>query len=91
MSRRARVAVWFWIAGGVVAWNLTFDFLMTRGVKEYLYRQAEHDAGFGPRVTIDEIMRETIADGVVVATGVGLAVTGAGLATIACLRRDQQS
>lgn len=86
MTRRVRLAVAFWIAAGVVAWNATFDLLVTRGVKEYLYRRAAYDAGQGPKISIDEVMVRTVDDGVKVASAVAALVTGAGLATIAALR-----
>lgn len=87
MSGTVRRLVWLWLAAGVVAWNLTFDLLVTRGVKHYLYLNAEHHAGFGPPVSVDEVMATTVRDGVVAATVVGLGTIAAGLVTMWLVRK----
>jgi hypothetical protein len=46
----------------LVVWNGIFDLLVTRGVKEYLYRHAEHELGRGRAVTMNQIMGQTVAD-----------------------------
>lgn len=64
----------------IVVWNGFFDILVTRGVKEYLYRAAEHELGRGPAVTMDRIMAQTVGDASVTASLWALLVGGAGLA-----------
>jgi hypothetical protein len=81
--------VLLWVFVAAVVWNGIFDILVTRGVKEYLYRQADHELGRGPVVTMREIMDETVQDAVVTASLWALFVGGAGLATLyACGRRE---
>ena len=92
---RTRVLFWFWVVVGVITWNATFDLLVSRGVKEYLYRSAAYEARLGPPVTMDEIMQPTIRDGAVTASIAAGLVTLAGWATIALLvgktaRRDRE-
>jgi hypothetical protein len=83
-----RWLVGLWLALGVVVWNGIFDLLLTRGVKEYLFRQAAHDLGRGERFTMRQIMDETIADAVVTASLWALAVAGAGLLTVVLCTRS---
>ena len=40
----------------VVVWNGLYDLRITLGVRDYLMKQALHDAGRGPAVTIAEAM-----------------------------------
>jgi hypothetical protein len=77
-----------WIGIGVVVWNGFFDLLMTRGVKEYLYRQAEHELGRGKPVTMREIMNETRADAAVKASIWAVLVAGAGVLTVILCTRS---
>jgi hypothetical protein len=81
-ARRRLLAAAFWIGAGLVAWNGVFDLLVSRGVKEYLYRQALHRLAEGPPVSMAAIMEQTVRDAWPVATGWALALTLAGLATI---------
>ncbi|MGH9313773.1 MAG: hypothetical protein ACRD1S_11330 [Vicinamibacterales bacterium] len=84
--RRALLALW--IVVGVVVWNGVFDVLMTRGVKEYLYRQAAHELGRGERFTMREIMDQTIADAAVKASIWAGLVAGAGVLTVILCTRS---
>ena len=77
-----RLLLIVWIGLGVVVWNGVFDLLMTRGVKEYLYRQAAHELGRGERVTMREIMDETMTDAAVKASIWAVLVAGAGILTV---------
>jgi hypothetical protein len=87
IGRRALVIVWLGI--GVVVWNGVFDVLMTRGVKEYLYRQAAHELGRdGERVTMREIMNETMADAAVRASIWAVLLSGAGILTVILCTRS---
>lgn len=72
----------------VVVWNGIFDILVTRGVKEYLYRSAEHELGRGPAVTMNQIMGQTVADAAVTASLWALFVGGAGLAILLARREE---
>jgi hypothetical protein len=83
-----RWLVGLWLAIGVVVWNGIFDLLLTRGVKEYLFRQAAHDLGRGERFTMRQIMDQTIADAVLTASFWALAIAGAGLLTVALCTRS---
>jgi hypothetical protein len=74
-----RLLVLLWVVLAVAIWNGVFDLLVTRGVKEYLYRSAEHARGRGPEVTMDVIMAQTIRDGVVTASAWALLIGTAGL------------
>jgi hypothetical protein len=80
IGRRALVIVWLGI--GVVVWNGVFDVLMTRGVKEYLYRQAAHELGRGEPFTMRQIMGETMTDAAVKASIWAVLLSGAGLLTV---------
>jgi hypothetical protein len=76
-----------WLLVAAVVWNGVFDILVTRGVKEYLYRQADYELGRGPAVSMPEIMDETVDDAVVTASLWALFVGGAGLVTVYAVRR----
>lgn len=86
IGRRAFVIVWIGI--GVVVWNGVFDLFMTRGVKEYLYRQAQHELGRGEQVTMRQIMDETRADAAVKASIWAVLVAGAGVLTVILCTRS---
>jgi hypothetical protein len=78
-------ARWFaalWIGLAVVVWLGMFDVLISRGVKEYLYRAADHDLGRGPAVTMPEIMGQTIHDAVIDCSLWAVLIGGAGLWTV---------
>ncbi|HXH07839.1 MAG TPA: hypothetical protein VNI83_14740 [Vicinamibacterales bacterium] len=81
MSWRARL-VWLWIIVGVAVWNLVFDLLVSRGVKEYLRWQAEHELGRRGPVDLRALMDRTAADAALAATFWALLVVSAGLLTI---------
>ena len=50
--RRAALGVWRVFA--VAVWNGIFDFLVSRGEREYLWAQARADAGQGPPVVLHD-------------------------------------
>jgi hypothetical protein len=85
---RRRIFIIVWIGIGVVVWNGVFDLFMTRGAKEYLYREAAHELGRGEPVTMREIMNETTADAAVKASIWALLVAGAGLLTVILCTRS---
>lgn len=76
---------WFtvmWLILAAVVWLGMFDVLISRGVKEYLYRTAEHELGRGPAVTMPEIMGQTIRGAAIDSSIWALLVGGAGLVTV---------
>lgn len=84
-QRRPRAQRWLmvlWIGLAAAVWLGMFDVLISRGVKEYLYRTAEHELNRGPEVTMPEIMGGTIRDAVVDSSIWALLVGGAGLVTV---------
>lgn len=86
MTARA-LAVALWVVLSIALWNGVFDILVTRGVKEYLYRHAEHALGRGPEITMDVIMGQTIRDAAIVASGWTLVIGAAGIYTALCRPR----
>ena len=83
--RARRWAIAFWLAMAIVVWNGLYDLRITLGVREYLMKQALHEAGRGPAITISDAMHETVRDAVKVATLWGGIILGAGLATVRLL------
>ena len=81
-ARARRLAIALWLAMAVVVWNGLYDLRITLGVRDYLMKQALHDAGRGPQVTISDAMHETVRDAVRVASLWGVIILAAGLATV---------
>jgi hypothetical protein len=82
LSLTERIGVAIWLAMAVVVWNGIYDVLLTRGVKEYLFRWALHEAGRGPRIPMSQIMEVTVRDAVWVSTLWASVLLLAGLVTI---------
>ena len=53
---------------GVALWNALFEMMVVRGVKEYLFRAALHDAGRRPFTPIAAVMDPAIYNATWVAT-----------------------
>jgi hypothetical protein len=87
LARGRRLAIALWIAMAVVVWNGLYDLRITLGVRDYLMKQALHDAGRGSAVTISEAMHETVRDAVLVATLWGVIILGAGLGSVTIVSR----
>jgi hypothetical protein len=87
LARARRLAIALWIAMAVVVWNGLYDLRITLGVRDYLMKQALHDAGRGPAVTISDAMRQTVRDAITVATLWSLIVLGAGLGSVTIVSR----
>jgi hypothetical protein len=85
LARARRLAVALWLAMAVVVWNGLYDLRITLGVRDYLMKQALHDAGRGPAVTIAEAMAVTRKDAVMVASLWAAIILGAGLITVRVL------
>jgi len=86
-ARARRWAVGLWIVMAVVVWNGLYDLRITLGVRDHLMKQALHDAGRGPAVTISEDMRATVQDAVLVATLWAVIIFAAGLGTVTLMSR----
>ena len=82
-----RLAIALWIVMAVVVWNGLYDLRITLGVRDYLMKQALHDAGRGPAVTIADAMHETVRDAVKVATLWGGIILAAGLGSVTMVSR----
>jgi hypothetical protein len=84
-GRARRLAIALWLVMAVVVWNGLYDLRITLGVRDYLMKQALHDAGRGPAITISDAMHETVRDAVRVASLWGVIMLGAGLTTVRLL------
>jgi hypothetical protein len=84
---RRNLPVLLVVFASVIVWNGMFDILVTRGVKEYLYRTADHELGRGDAVTMGEIMGQTVSDAVMTASGWALFVGGVGFVALRLGRR----
>ncbi len=68
LARRQRVAVAVWVVLAAALWNAIFEMMVIRGVKEYLFRAALHDAGRRPFTPIASVMDPAIFNATWVAT-----------------------
>lgn len=87
LARRQRVAVAAWIVLAIALWNAIFEMMVVRGVKDYLFRAALHDAGRRPFTAIAEVMDPAIVQATWVATLWTAVVLLAALLTIRLLSR----
>ena len=87
LVRARRLAVALWLAMAIVVWNGLYDLRITLGVRDYLMKQALHDAGRGPEVAISDAMHETVRDAVRVASLWSVIVLAAGLVTVRVVGR----
>ena len=89
---RRRTAVLLWAAFAVVVWNAVFDQVVIEAGRDYLTRQALHQQGQGPGVTIPGVMRPGVVRGVRLASLYGGGVAGCGLVGVwAAARRRRTS
>ena len=86
-ARARRLAIALWLAMAVVVWNGLYDLRITLGVRDYLMKQALHDAGRGPAVTISDAMHDTVRDAVRVASLWSVIILGAGLGSVTMVSR----
>jgi hypothetical protein len=91
LARARRWAIGFWIVMAVVVWNGLYDLRITLGVRDHLMKQALHEAGRGPAVTVAEDMDATVKDAVLVATLWAGIILAAGLVTVVMLTRAVRS
>jgi hypothetical protein len=68
LTRRQRIVVGMWVVLAVALWNGIFEMMVVRGVKEYLFRAALHEAGRRPFTPIAHVMDPAIYDATWVAT-----------------------
>jgi hypothetical protein len=93
-GRRLRVAAFLaWAAFAFVIWNVVFDAGVIQAGRDYLTRQALHQQGRGPSVTIRQVMDPGVARAARDATRAGSAVGAAGVLVVWFVgrRRDGQS
>jgi hypothetical protein len=79
---RQRVLVALWIVLAAALWNAIFEMMVVRGVKEYLFRAALHEAGRRPFTPIAAVMDPAIYNATWVATLWTSAILLAALLTI---------
>ncbi len=87
LDRRERLAAAVWVVIAIVAWNGVYDILLTRGIKDYLLRNALHLAGRGPAVSMTDRMDAAVAEAFWLATLAASILLLAGLWTIRLLAR----
>jgi hypothetical protein len=68
LRRRQRIAVAIWSVLAVALWNGIFEMMVVRGVKEYLFRAAQHEAGRRPFTPVADVMDPAIFHATWVAT-----------------------
>lgn len=88
LARGERVAVGVWIVLTLVVWNGVYDLLLTRGIKDYLLRNALHEAGRGPDVSMTALLDLTVTEAFWVSTLWASVILLAGLWTIRHLSRS---
>lgn len=82
LQRRERLAVTVWLVLTVVVWNGVYDLLLTRGIKDYLLRNALHQAGRGPEVSMTALLDFTVWEAFWVSTLWASVILLAGLWTL---------
>jgi hypothetical protein len=82
LQRQERIAVGVWIVLAVVVWNGVYDFVLTRGIKDYLLRNALHQAGRGPEVSMAALLDLTVTDAFWLSTLWASVILFAGLWTV---------
>ena len=87
LRRGERTALIVWIVLAVALWNGIFEMMVIRGVKEYLFQAALHEAGRRPFIPIGDVMDPAIYHATWVATLWTSIVLLAALVTIRSLGR----
>jgi hypothetical protein len=82
LNRAERIAVWVWIVLTVVVWNGVYDLVLTRGIKDYVLRNALHQAGRGPEVSMARLMDIAVTDAIWLSTLWACVILFAGLMTV---------
>jgi len=88
---RPRALLLMWVVVGAIVWLGVYDYVSTRGHKEYLYRSAELRLGIQPPPGKSADLREVLAvegrHALVQATGWALFIVAAGWTTVVVLAR----
>jgi hypothetical protein len=87
LQRAERTAVGVWIVLTLVVWNGVYDLLLTRGIKDYVLRNALHEAGRGPEVSMTALLDLTVTEAFWVSTLWASVILFAGLWTVRLLSR----
>ena len=87
LARRRRRAVLLWLLVAVVVWNGIFDFVQTRGIKDYLLRTAMHELGRGPAIAFPDAMAVINREAIGLATVWALGILTAGILTVRAFSR----
>jgi hypothetical protein len=88
-----RASLLAWAACAIVVWNVVFDAIVIQSGREYLTRQALHQQGRAPAVTIRAVMDAGVARAVRTATLSAGALGAAGIlgTWLAAKRRPRRS
>ena len=86
LTSAERTGAVIWLIAAVVVWNGIYDLLLTRSVKEYLFRAALHDLGRGPQIPVKAAMDAAVYDAVWIATLWAGMLLLAGLVTLRVMR-----
>ena len=89
LTRAQRIAVVLWLVVFLVVWNGVYDLVVGQGIKEYLFRNALHQAGRGPQVPIAAIMDPFVQWATFVSTIWASVIMLAGLFTIRMLANQE--
>ncbi|HUF22954.1 MAG TPA: hypothetical protein VMN81_02410 [Vicinamibacterales bacterium] len=88
---RARALLLMWAVIGAIVWLGVYDYISTRGHKEYLYRSAELRLGIQPPPGKSADLREVMAvegrHALIQATGWAVFIVAAGWTTVWVLRK----
>ena len=87
LRRRRRRAILLWLLVAFVVWNGIFDFVQTRGIKDYLLRTAMHELGRGPEVALPAAMHRVTREALWLSSIWAAAILLAGLLTIRAFGR----
>lgn len=86
MSRRGASILWLLVAAAL--WNGIFELYVSRGVREYLQREAEYALQRGPEPSMSFVMGRARRDGIIAASGWAAVVLLGGWLTVFRVRRD---
>jgi hypothetical protein len=90
LTRAERIATAIWLVLAVIVGNTVYDLLVTRGLKEFKFRVAQHDAGQGPEASLADLMAVTVYDATWIGLFFGSIVLLAGITTIWLLRHPDE-
>jgi hypothetical protein len=90
LSRGERFAVGLWIVLALVFGNAIYDLLVTRGIKEYLFRYALAEAGRGPAVRLGDTMDGILRDATWISLLSGSIILLAGMLTVWVMKSRNQ-